>query len=54
MKALEPVEIIASQDGGPYAYKTKLGWCIVGPIVSNKNGEASRCNRIAVKDVITR
>ena len=53
MKALEPVEIIGSQDGGPYAYKTKLGWCIVGPIVSNKNGEALRCNRIEVKDAIT-
>ena len=24
MKALEPVEIIGSQDGGPYAYKTKF------------------------------
>ena len=53
MKALEPVEIIGSQDGGSYAYKTKLGWCIVGPIGSNKNGEALRCNRIAVKDAIT-
>ena len=53
MKALEPVEIIASQDGGAYAYKTELDWCIVGPIVSNTNGEASRYNRIAVKDVIT-
>ena len=53
MKALEPVEIIADQDGEPYAYKTKLGWCIVGPIVSNRNGEALRCNKIAVKDAIT-
>ena len=53
MKALEPVEIIVSQDRGAYAYKTKLDWCIVGPIVSNTNGEALRYNRIAVKDVIT-
>ena len=53
MKALEPVEIIASQDRGPYAYKTKLGWCIVGPIVNNKSGEVLKCNRIAVKDPIT-
>ena len=53
LKALEPVEMITSQDGGSYAYKTKLGWCIVGPIGSNKNGEALRCNRIAVKDAIT-
>ena len=53
MKALEPVEIIASRDGGSYAYKTKLDWCIVGSIVSNKTGEVLRCNRIAVKDAIT-
>ena len=53
LKALEPVEMITSQDGGSYAYKTKLGWCIVGPIVSNKNGDALRCNRTAVKDAIT-
>ena len=46
------MEIIASQDGGPYACKIKLGWCIVGPIMSNKNGEALRCNRLAVKDAI--
>ena len=54
MKALELAEITASQDGGSYAYKTKLVWCIGGPIVSNKNGEALSCNRIAVKDAITR
>ena len=53
MKALEPMEIIASQGGGPYAYKTNLGWCIVGPIVSNKSGEVLSCNRIAVTDAIT-
>ena len=47
------MEIIASQDGRPYAYKTKLGWCIVDPIVSNKNGEALRCNKIAVKDTFS-
>ena len=29
MKALEPMEIISSRNGGPHAYKTKLGWCII-------------------------
>ena len=33
MKALEPLEIISSRSGGPYAFRTKLGWCIVGPIM---------------------
>ena len=54
MKPLEPFEIIASQDGGLYAYKTKLASCIVGSIVSNKSGEILRCNRMTVKDAITR
>ena len=53
MKALELVEITASQDGGPYAYRTKLVWCIVGPIVSDKNVEPWRWDRIAVKNAIT-
>ena len=51
--ALELVKITASQDGEPYVYKTKLGLCIIGPIVSNKNGKALSCNRIVVKDAIT-
>ena len=47
------MEAISSQDGVSYAYKTRLGWCIFRPVVSDKNGEALRCNRIAVKDAIT-
>ena len=31
-KALEPLEVIPSKDGGHYAFKPLLGWCIVGPI----------------------
>ena len=30
--ALEPTELIRSETGDPYAYKTKLGRCIVGSI----------------------
>ena len=49
-KALEPLEVIPSKDGGPYAFRTLLGWCIVGPI-----GEITSCktvshNRIPVQD----
>ena len=29
-KALEPKEVIPSQGGGLYVFKTKLGWCVVG------------------------
>ena len=32
MKALEPTRILQSQNDAPYAYKTRLGWCVVGPI----------------------
>lgn len=31
VKALEPTDIIFSREGGPFAFQTKLGWCIVGP-----------------------
>ena len=30
VRALEPREVISSQNGGPYAFKTLLGWCIAG------------------------
>ena len=32
-RALEPVQVIASREGGPCAMKTVLGWCIVGPSI---------------------
>ena len=32
LPALEPMEFIRSEAGGPYAYKMKLFWCVVGPI----------------------
>ena len=44
------MEFIGSEAGGPYAYKTKLGWCIVGPTgQGNSCKEAMKCSRIAVK-----
>ena len=53
MKALEPLKIIPSKDGGPYAYQTKLGWCIVRPIQNNGHQNSLKCSRVAVKDVST-
>ena len=52
-RALEPVQVIANRDGGPYAMKTVLGWCIVGPIacINSRNGSLT-CNRMAVKLLI--
>ena len=34
-KALEPYEVIRSRDSGPFAIRTKLGWCVSGRL-SNK------------------
>ena len=31
VKALEPCELIASKNGGLYAFRTLLGWLTVGP-----------------------
>ena len=47
VEALQPLEVIPSQQEGPYAYKTILGWCVVGPIVNEKQ-DAVSCNRIAI------
>ena len=49
MKALEPTGILQSQDGGPYAYKTRLGWCVVRPINCAAKNCPTSCNRVAVK-----
>ena len=51
MKALEPTMIFQSQDGYPYAYKTRLSWCVIGPIYCTMKDFSTSCNRVAVKDV---
>ncbi len=35
-KALEPHEVIPSADNGPYAIRSQLGWCVVGPLESEE------------------
>ena len=47
LEGLEPVEVIPSQNDGPYAIRTTLGWCVVGPIKAQCHNVVS-CNRIAV------
>ena len=51
MKALEQTRILQSQDGATYAYKTRLVWCVVGPINCTTKDCSTSCNRVAVKDV---
>ena len=40
-RALEPIKVISSRNDGPYAMKTVLGWCIVGPIFTSVIGETT-------------
>ena len=50
MKALEPMKMISSVDGSPYAYRRRLGWCIVGPNINMVGKKSIGCNRVAVID----
>ena len=50
-KALEPQEVIPIKDGGPFGYKSPLGWCVVGPLVKDAKKGSISCNRIVVQDV---
>ena len=47
--ALEPIKIIPSEEGGPYAFKTALGWCVSGPMSSSSS--KVNCNRIFVRNI---
>ena len=49
-EALEPQEAISGQGDGPYAFNTKLGWCVVGPISDGSYQNRFHCNRILVED----
>ena len=53
-KALEPREVIPSKNGGPYAFRTLLGWCIVGPVGASGNDVSVACNRVAVQDLTSK
>ena len=51
MQALEPVDVISSQCGGPYAFCTILGWCIVGPIEDKVGNHGTvSCNLVRVAE----
>ena len=45
VKALEPKQVIESQDGGHYAVRTVLGWTINGPL-GRKEMQTHSANRI--------
>ena len=61
-RAMEPWQVINSQDNGPYAVQTLLGWVVTGPISAHSATEhagpiAVSSNRISVvelKDLLIR
>ena len=55
-RAMEPWHIINSQDGGPYAVKTAIGWVVNGPVRKELKDEESESphlsvNRISVMEI---
>ena len=52
-EGFEPLKVIASNSGRPYAYQTRLGWCIVGPISNMVGKDLIGFHRIAVQDAVS-
>ena len=52
-RALEPVEVLPSQNGGPFVYKTFHGWCVVGPLTKTGKSRSISCNCIVLRDAAT-
>ena len=53
-RAMELLEVIPSKNGGPYAFRTLLGWCIVGPVSAGGNDASVARNRVAVQDLTSK
>ena len=52
-KAIEPIELIPSQEKGSYAFRTILGWCIVGLLGERMGQKSLHCNIIKCSSVST-
>lgn len=57
-KALKPKEVITGKSDDPYAVRTLLGWCIVGPVSvpafsdSKTSMSSSSCHAIIAREVL--
>ena len=47
-KALEPIRVINSQGTGPYAKRTRFGWCVIGPDERKNSLLGTKCHSIKV------
>ena len=52
-KALEPHEVINSPEIGPYAFRSQLGWCVVGPLGISSNKASTKGSGISMGARIT-
>ena len=51
-KALEPIDALASEDGGPFALRTFAGWAIVGPLyICGTEHSNVNCHKVAATEV---
>ena len=53
-KALDPQEVIPSKNDGPFAFRTTLEWCVVGPLAKLNKKNSISCPQIIVQDAISR
>ena len=51
-KHTAPIQVLQSENGGPYAFRTRLWWCVVGSMSGTKNSSVP-CNKIAVRQADT-
>ena len=47
------IKVITSQEGGPFAFRTILGWCIVGSLGGKMRQPSIHCNIIKCRSVST-
>ena len=53
MQALEPLKVIASNNGRTVCVPNMPGWCIVGPISNMVGKDSIGCHHIAVQDAVS-
>ena len=47
-KALEPMQVIPSSENGPYAKRTRVGWCVIGSEEEGRR-DKTNCNNIRIR-----
>lgn len=53
MKALEPIQVIASKKVDPYDYRTRMRWGIVETVMNRDSKGPISCHWVVVRDAST-